>query len=139
MEKKYQIIKNGIDDYTLKYKDQEINFNSNVDIGIRMQGIYMTARIKMIQDLGQAGMTIKELTKEIKKDGKTYYDNSNKDELEKAYIEEEQKKVFMECIKDMLGKDFSEIITEIGFEDEKEVEQFGKEIGEVLAGTFPSK
>ena len=139
MEKKYQIIKNGLDDYTLKYKDQEINFNSNVDLNTRMQSVYKKARIKMIQELGQAGMTVKELTKEIKKDGKTYYDNSNKEELERAYIEDEKGNVFLECVKEMTGKEFAELMTEIGVTEEKEAAEFGKELGEVLSGTFPSK
>lgn len=138
MSKKYEIIKNGLDDYTLKYKDQEINFNSNVDLNTKMQSVYKKARIKMIQELGQAGMTVKELTKEIKKDGKTYYDNSNKEELEKAYIEDEKGNVFLECVKEMTGKDFTELMTEIGIEEEKEAAELGKELGEVLSGTFPS-
>lgn len=135
---KYQIIKNGQDDYILKYKDQEIHFNSNVDINMKMQNVNKKARIRMIQELGQNGMTINELVKETKKDGKTYYDNSNKEELEKVYIEEERGKAFMDIIKEMTGKDFTDLILEMELTTEKEVEQFGKEIGEVIAGTFPS-
>lgn len=135
---KYQFIKNGEDDYTLKYKDKEINFNSNVDIAVRMQDVNKIARIKMIQDLGKAGVTIKELTKEIKKDGKTYYDNSNKEELEKEYIDEERSRVFMEVAKELLGMDFYELTKDIGITDEKEAVKLGEEFGQILAGTFPS-
>jgi hypothetical protein len=136
---KYQFIKNGEDDYLLKYKDKEIHFNSNVDIAVRMQEVNKIARIKMIQDLGKAGVTIKELTKEIKKDGKTYYDNSNKEELEKEYIEEERSKVFNEVAKELLGMDFVELVKDIGITDEKEATKLGEEFGMILAGTFPSE
>ena len=79
--KKYEFIKNGVDDYTLKYKDKEINFNSNVNIQKDLQDVPERARKKMILDLAKEGISIKDLSKEIKENGKTYYDNSNKDEL----------------------------------------------------------
>ena len=47
----YEIIKNGTDDYTLKYKDKEINFHTDLSIMKDMQGIAKRARIKMITEL----------------------------------------------------------------------------------------
>ena len=49
--KKYEFIKNGVDDYTLKYKDKEINFNSNVNIVNNLQDSLSKARMIMIKDL----------------------------------------------------------------------------------------
>jgi hypothetical protein len=137
--KKYEIIKNGVDDYILRFKDQEIELHSTVGIVERMQGANKRARVKLIMDLGKQGMTIKDLTKEEKKEGKTYYDNSNKAELEKIYIEEEMANTFQEVVNEMTGYNLTTLIQRIGFNDEKEIEEFSKELGEVIIGTFPSK
>lgn len=136
---KYEFVKNGADDYLLKYKDKEIKFNSNVDIVTRMQEANKTARIRMIQELGKAGMTIKELTKEIKENGKTYYDNSNKEELEKTYINEENTKVFLSVVKELFGMEIMDLLKDIGLTDEKEIQEFSITLGKVLTGQFPSK
>lgn len=136
---KYEFIKNGADDYSLKYKDKEIKFNSNIDIVNRMQEANKNARIRMIQELGRAGMTIKELTKEIKKDGKTYYDNSNKEELEKTYIEEENTKTFLNIVKELFGMELIELLQDIGLSNENEIQEFSTTLGKVLTGQFPSK
>ena len=138
MVKKYEIIKNGADDYTLKYKDKEINFSSNVEIQNDLQGITERARKKMILELAQNGVSIKDLTKEIKKDGKTYYDNSNKDELEKVYIQEEQANAWLEIVNKLFNTSFENLIKDIGITTEKEVQEFGTDIGYILAGQFPS-
>ena len=137
MEKKYEIIKNGIDDYTLKYKDKEINFKSKVKIVEKMQEVNKTARVNMMLDLAEKGKSIKDLVKEQKKDGKTYYDNSLKEEIEKIYIEEETGKVFMKEIEEMLGIGLQELINEIGL-DEKEITDFSTELGQAMIGNFPS-
>ena len=137
MEKKYEIIKNGIDDYTLKYKDKEINFKSKVKLVEKMQEVNKTARVNMMLDLAEKGKNIKDLVKEQKKDGKTYYDNSLKEEIEKIYIEEETGKVFMKEIEEMLGIGLQELINEIGL-DEKEITEFSTELGQAMIGNFPS-
>lgn len=136
--KKYEFIKNGADDYTLKYKDKEINFSSNVEIQNDLQGVTERARKKMILELAQNGVSIKDLTKEIKKDGKTYYDNSNKDELEKVYIQEEQAMAWLEIVNKLFNTSFEDLIKDIGITTEKEVQEFGTDIGYILAGQFPS-
>lgn len=136
--KKYEFIKNGIDDYTLKYKDKEINFKSNVDVVNRLQDTVATGRMKMIKDLAKEGLSLKDLTIETKKDGKTYYDNTNKVELENTYIQQEQGRVFMEIIKEVFGKEITELFLDIEL-DESETEEFAKEFGEILTGRFQSK
>ena len=137
--KKYEIIKNGVDDYTLKYKDKQINFKSTIEIVSKMQEVNKRARVNMILDLSQKGMNIKDLVKEEKKDGKTYYDNTNKTELEKIYIEEETSKVFQEEIKNMLGMDLISLLQDIGLTEENEINDFSTELGQVMIGQFPSK
>lgn len=133
---KYEIIKHSMDNYTLKYKDQEIKFNSKVDFVNKLQNVNKEARFRLIKDLSAQGLTVKSLIKEEVKDGKTYVDNSNKEFIEKAYIEEVQSEAFNKIIKDMLGKDLQELALDIGLETEEEVNQFGEDIGKVLVGRF---
>jgi len=138
MEKKYEITKNGADDYTLKYKDQEIKFKSSIQLVNDIQEANKKARIKMIMELSKEGMSLKDFIKEEKKDGKTYYDNTNKAELEKIYIEQETGQIFMDTIKNMLGKDYQDLISEIGLETEQEILEFSELLGKAIVGRFPS-
>lgn len=133
---KYEIVKLGMDEYELKYKDQSIKFNSKVEFVNDLQNAMKEARLKMVRDLAKDGLTIKSLIVEQTKDGKTYVDNSNKEFMEQAYIQEAQNEVFQNVIKKMLGKDLTELTLEIGFEDEKEITKFGEDIGNILMGRF---
>ena len=132
---KYEFIKNGVDDYILKYKDKVINFKSTVGIVSKLQGVEKKARLRMLRDLAETGITIEELKKEIKKDGKTYIDNSNKEEMEKIYIEEEKTLAFKEIMEEMFNMSLEELVFDIGLE-EKEIEKFGEEVGNIIAGRF---
>ena len=134
--KKYEFIKNGVDDYTLKYKDKEINFKSNVNIVNNLQDSISKARMNMIKDLAKEGMTIKDLIIERKENGKTYYDNTNKEELEKAYLEKEQSKVFIEIIEKLFGMSVEELFIDIGITSVEESEKFAEELGKMLVGNF---
>lgn len=136
---KYEFIKNGIDDYSLKYKDKEIRFNSKVDIAKRMQESIEKGKTNLIFDLAKNGMTVKELCKEVKKDGKTYIDNSNYETLEKTYINNAQAGVFIEVLEELLKTTYTELMLDIGLTTEKEIEQFGLDFGNVINGSFPSK
>lgn len=134
---KYEIIKNGMDDYTLKYKDKEINFNGKVEYSLESQNIVKTARMRMITDLAKQGMSIKNLVVEEKKDGKTLYDNSNKEYIEEAYIQEIQEEIFNDILKKMLGYTFEELVVEIGIgNNENEVIKLGEDLGNVLSGNY---
>ena len=135
---KYEFIKNAPDDYTLKYKDQVINFKSTVDIVTKLQDAIEQGKNKLIFDLAKQGMTIKSLEVETKKDGKTIVDNSNFEALEKNYIQKAQAEVFISVVEELFNKKFTELVIEIGL-DESEMEQFGADLGNILNGTFPSK
>ena len=138
-EEKYTITKNGVDDYSLKYGETEIKLHSTVGLAEKIQNVLNEARKKMIIDLSANGRTLNDLVKETKQDGKTLVDTSNADALESLYIEREYSRVFEECVKDMTGKSFVELIQEIGIETEEEGEKFGEEIGGILSGNFPSE
>ena len=135
---KYEFIKNAPDDYTLKYKDQTINFKSTVDIVTKLQDAIEQGKNKLIFDLAKQGMTIKSLEVETKQDGKTIVDNSNFEALEKNYIQRAQAEVFISIVEELFNKKFTELVVEIGL-DESEMEQFGTDLGNILNGTFPSK
>lgn len=137
MTKKYKFIKNGIDDYTLKYKDKEKNFCSKVEMVKDLQEVTKNARLEMVTDLAKKGMSVQDLIKEHKEGSKIIYDHSNKDFVEQGYIQQEQAKVVDKICKQVFGMDSSAIILDIGFSDEKEVEQFYKEFGDILANSAP--
>ena len=133
---KYEIVKLGMDEYELKYKDKSIKFNSKVEFVNDLQNATKNARLKMVKDLAKDGLTIKSLVVEQHKDGKTYVDNSNKEFMEEAYIQETQSEIFQDVIKKMLGMDLTELTLDIGFETEEEVTKFGEDIGDILMGRF---
>ena len=138
MEKKYEIIKNGTDDYTLKYKDKEFNFKTDLRIMSKMQGANKTARTKMVMDLTKQGISMKDLVITKKENGKTYLDNSNKAELEKAYIDDETANVFSEICENQFGMDLTTLILDIDL-NEDEIEQFSLELVQALTGKTPSR
>lgn len=136
--KKYEITKNKTDDYTLKYKDKSFDFHTDISMKAKMQGVYKTAKLKMLKDLSSEGISLKTYTIEEKKDGKTYYDNTNKKELEQAYIDEEVANMINGICKEKFDMDLTDLITDIGLED-NEIEEFSKELAQALNGIFPSK
>ena len=137
MVKKYEFIKNGLDDYTLKYKDKEINFCSKVEFIKDLQEVQKNARLKMISDLAKQGMSVQDLIIKKTEGAKTIEDHSNKDYVEQGYIQQEQVKVIDNICKKMFNMDASTLILELGFTEEKEVEDFYTEFGDILAGSLP--
>lgn len=133
---KYKITKNGVDDYTLEYKDKKIDFKTEVGIMAKMQGATKIARKKMINEATKEGISLKEYTKEIKKDGKTYYDNTNKTELENLYINDEVSKVFDEICQKKFNLGLLDLIQDIDLSDD-EIEKFSQELTEALMGKTP--
>ena len=62
----YEIIKNGTDDYTLKYKDKKFDFHTDLSIMKELQSISKRARVKMVTDLAKEGVSLKDFTIEKK-------------------------------------------------------------------------
>lgn len=125
------------DDVTLKYKDKEFTFKRDVKLISELQGLVMEARQRMIEDYAEKGKSIKSLTIETKKDGKTYYDNSNKNELEKIY----QEKITLEfynnkCI-ELFGMDLTNLMQDIGLTTEDEGSKFANDLLTNLSGNIP--
>ena len=134
---KYQFIKVDEDTTKLKYKDKEFEIKRDVKLVSEIQALVMKARVKMIQDFAKQGLSVKDLTIETKKDGKTYYDNSNKAELEKIYQEEVTLEYFNNKYQELFGMDMTGIIQDIGLEKEDEVSKFSEELVQCLNGSIP--
>lgn len=134
---KYELIKNGKDDYTLKYKEQEYNFKTDIALIKDIQGISKKARINMIKDLSKDGISMKKLTIEEKKDGKTYVDNSNKAELEEVYLGEAMAEFMDETCNRLFKKTYTDLILDMELSEE-EVEKFSIEFMSALTGQTPS-
>lgn len=134
---KYEFIKIDEDNTKLKYKDKEFTFTRNVKLVSEMQGIIKKSRIKIIQDLAKDGISIKSLTIETKKDGKTYYDNSNKAELEKIYQEEAMLEFLDNKCQEIFNMSIEELLQDIGLTTEQEGEKFAKDFISYLSGNIP--
>ena len=136
---KYEFIKVDEDTTKLKYKDKEFEFKRNVKLVSEMQGLVMKARKKLIQDFAKEGQSVKDLTIEKKVNGKTYYDNSNKAELEKIYQEEVTLEYFNDKCVEIFGMRLEDLLQDIGLDTSEEGEKFSQEFIMNLAGNTPRK
>ena len=91
---------------------------------------------KMIFDLSKKGLSIKNLVIEEKKDGKTYVDNTNKNELEQIYIEKEMAEVFDTLCEEKLGMGLTQLILDMEL-TEIDQEKFAEELGGAFIGKLP--
>ena len=121
----------------LTYKDKEFTFKRNVKLISEMQGLIMEARKRMIEDFAEKGKSIKNLTIETKKDGKTYYDNSNKNELEKIYQEQVTLEFYNNKCIELFGMDLTNLMQDIGLSTEDEGSKFANDFLTYLSGNIP--
>ena len=124
---------------SLKYKDKEFTFKVNVKLISEMQGLVMEARKKMIQDFAKTGQSIKDLTIETKENGKTYYDNSNKVELERIYQEQLTIEFFDKKCNEYFGMGLADLMLDIGLSTEDEGGKFSNDLITYMSGNIPSK
>ena len=128
------------DNYKLTYKDKEFTFRSNVKIISELQNLVVDARQDMIIALSKKGLSVKELTKEVKENGKTYYDNSNAKELEKTYQEKATMNYFNSKSVEIFGMELQELFNDIGLEEAKDIQTFTTEFVQCLSGkSIPTK
>jgi hypothetical protein len=136
---KYEFIKKDEDITILKYKEKEYEFKTDIKIISEIQSLVADARIKLIEDYASKGKSIKDLTIEKKVNGKTYYDNTNKRELENIYQEKITIEYFDNKCKEIFNMNLAELITDIGLETEEETSKFATELISYLSGKTPSK
>ena len=91
----------------------------------------------MIKIFTEEKIIAKDLIIKKTEGAKTIEDHSNKDYIEQGYIQEEQAKVLDNICKKLFNMDVSTLILDIGFNDEKDIEVFYKEFGDILAGSVP--
>lgn len=130
---KYKFEKIDDDTTKLSYKDKEFEIKRDVELTSKLQSVYMRARTTMMIDFSKQGVTKKDLVIERKEKGKTYYDNSNLNELEKYYTEMAFLEIYDEISKKATGMIFQELILDIGL-NENESEEFGLGFSNALLG-----
>lgn len=121
----------------LAYKEKEFTFKVNVKLISEMQSLIMKARKRMLIDVSKTGQSIKDLTIETKKDGKTYYDNSNKEELERIYQEEVMIEFFNNKCIEYFNMDLATLMTDIGLSTEDEGAKFSNDLITYMSGNIP--
>ncbi len=131
---KYELIKTSKDHYTLKYKDQEVSFVSDVGGISKLQEAYEVAERKMIFDLSKEGLTIDSLKVTKKEGSKTYVDESNVLALKESYNNIAIRERLDEICQEKIGKSFTDLALDIGLE-EADVEKFNLEFMAALTGS----
>lgn len=120
---------------------QEFEIKKTVELLKELTSATHKSRNRLIKDLAKEGLTKSDLVKEVKKDGKTFYDSSSWDELENSYYEEENQIILSNVIEKITGYDLITLIVNMNL-NEKEIETFSTELVLALTGTkteTPSK
>lgn len=122
-------------------EQHEFEIKRTVELLKELTSATHKSRNRLIKDLAKEGLTKSDLVKEVKKDGKTFYDSSSWDELEQSYYEEENQIILSNVIEKITGYDLITLIMSMGL-TEKEIETFSTELVLALTGTktdTPSK
>lgn len=137
---KYEFKSIGTDEIELTYKDKSFKFKRDVNLIREMQNIVKEARLKMIKDLSSQGISLKDLVIERHENNKTYYDNTNKEEMEQVYQNDATMEFFDKKCKEYFDNDLASLITDIGLTEEEEITNFSSEFVNILTGnTIPKR
>ena len=140
---KYQFTEKDEDTTILKYQDKEFEIKRDVELQTKVQSIHSKARTKMFIELTKQGIKKEDLIIKEIKNGKTYEDNSNLQEVEKGYVEIETLNLMDEISKKYTNMTFSELIIDIGLSENnyEEIENFTKDFTLAIRGNSktPSK
>lgn len=140
---KYQFTEKDKDTTILKYQDKEFEIKRDVELQTKVQSVHSKARTKMFIELTKQGIKKEDLIIKEIKNGKTYEDNSNLQEVEKGYVEIETLNLMDEISKKYTNMTFSELIIDIGLSENnyKEIENFTKDFTLAIRGNSktPSK
>ncbi len=140
---KYQFTEKDEDTTILKYQDKEFEIKRDVELQTKVQSVHSKARTKMFIELTKQGIKKEDLIIKEIKNGKTYEDNSNLQEVEKGYVEIETLNLMDEISKKYTNMTFSELIIDIGLSENnyEEIENFTKDFTLAIRGNSktPSK
>lgn len=138
---KYEFIKVDSDITKLKYKDKDFDIKKDINLMKKMQSIPVVAKTKMMIDLSKQGITSKDLVIVTKNGDKTFYDNSNIQEIEEAYYNQASVDIIDELCQKYFSMGLLDLIQDIDL-NEKEVEIFSQELIVAFSGIekekFPS-
>lgn len=119
---KYDFVKVDDDTTILKYKDKEFEMKKTVGLLQKLQSINNKAKIQMMKELKEQGMTANDLVVVRKEGNKTIEDKSNLIELEQYYVGVASESLYEELCKDYCGMGFAELLVDIGIDVENKDE-----------------
>lgn len=137
MKDKYEIITKDTDLFELKYKDKSFEFKTDLELKSRLESAAKEGRVKMAVEMTKQGIRPVDLTIEYKKDGKIYYDNSNKVELEKEYQQEAMLVIIDEICEKLFKNKLADLMVDMGLENAEEGQAFMIKLLECVMGTTP--
>ena len=140
---KYRIVRNGTDDYSLIYGDneeKEKKFHSYVEIVSDLQRIHEIAKKRMIFGLAANGKTVNDLVIKKVENGKKIEDHTNVNEMLKIYSGEVASELFNKGIEKMFNCSLGELLKDIGIDNDKqEAKNLSEDLGRVMVGRFRDK
>lgn len=110
---KYEFIKIDDDTTKFKYKNKEFTFKKTVGLIEKLQKINFNAKMSMMKELKDKGMTANDLIITRKEGNKTIEDRSNLIELEQYFVGLESESLYDEIIKDATGMSFAELLVDM--------------------------
>ena len=131
---KYEFKKINEDTIELSYKDKKFNIIKDVDSLLKSQDVYNQARTKMLIDMAKKGISVEDLKIKKVENGKTLVDESSLRELEKLYIDAEQRQIFEDASKKYFNMSINELVLDIGL-TANEAEDFGRQLAMAIAGS----
>jgi len=133
--KKYEIKKLYTDNYVLEIEGEEpIKIKKDLGLLIKMQKTKTKAKLKMIADFKEQGITKEDLCIKKVVDGKLIEDWSEYEALVKEYQEESQQEAGIQLFTDLLGMDMLTLIKKLDTKSNEEVTQFTNEFMKVIFG-----
>lgn len=113
---KYEFVKIDDDTTELRYKDKKYEFKKTVGLIEKLQKIHYQAKIDMMVNLKEKGLTANDLIVTTKKDGKIIEDKSNLVELENYFRGIESEVIYADICKQFTGKGFANLLVDVGID-----------------------
>lgn len=140
MQKEFEIIKKGEDDYELKSLNSDVvlPFKRNVKLAKEIQSINADAKLEMIAYMKDKGLTKQDLIEKKVKNGKTYYDETAYRELEQTFVTNRALEVVSNIPNILFGLTADELAEKISINSREEAERLGSELAKILKNNTPS-
>ena len=134
---KYEFIKIDEDTTKLKYKDKEFDIKKTVGLIEKLQRVNFKAKMDMMKELKEQGLTSNDFVVIRKEGNKTIEDKSNLIELEQYFVGIESEKIYDDIIKDVCKMSFAELLVDIGIDvyNQDELKAFMIELTKTITPT----